>query len=168
MLYSRFYPLLVLIFLGIVSRFIPHPPNFTALAAIALLSSYSLGNLWLGALAVLSCTFLTDLVLGFYSSLHFVYLSYGIIVLLGHWIDKKSPRRTILLLIASSLIFFVITNFGDWMTLDLYPKTISGLVYCYVAGLPFLLNHILGTLFYGAIIYGKSIPDPLANLKAGC
>ena len=107
---------------------------------------------------------LSDLVFGFHSSIIFVYLSVGLIALMGYWLNsKRSLVRTTFLLMASSLLFFIITNFGVWVvsSCSFYPKTISGLMLCYLDAIPFLANDVMGTLAYGTLLYGW-----LALLKA--
>lgn len=150
---NRFFLCLGLIALGIISRLMPHPPNFTAINAIALAGVGLLGSLRLSLMVVFSAMLLSDLVFGFHNSLFFVYLSYFLISLMGYW---TSHRNTALMLVASSFVFFLVTNFGVWLTNPLYPKTGAGLGLCYFAALPFLLNQIVGAFFYYAIILGMS------------
>lgn len=143
------------IFLGMMSRLLPHPPNFTALNAIALFSICSLGNLGISLFTVFATMLLNDLVFGFHSSMCFVYLSFGLIVLMGYGLkSKRSLIRTSFLLALSSLLFFIITNFGIWLVGSMYPKTIIGLELCYLAALPFLANNLMGTLLYGGMLFG--------------
>lgn len=55
---------------------------------------------------------------------------------------------------ASSVLFFVVTNFGVWAFDGLYPRTLEGLVVCYVAAIPFFANTLAGTLFYALLLFG--------------
>jgi uncharacterized protein DUF6580 len=55
---------------------------------------------------------------------------------------------------AASLLFFALTNFGVWAFDSLYPHTMTGLIACYVAALPFFANSVAGTLFYSALLFG--------------
>ncbi len=153
---ARFYTILGFIILGIMTRLLPHPPNFTAINAIALFAVCSLACVRMSLFTVYSSMLLSDLVFGFHSSMIFVYLSLGLVVLMGHWLNSKSsPIWTTFLLMASSLLFFAITNFGVWIVTPFYPKTLAGLGLCYLAAIPFLANNIMGTLSYGAIIFGS-------------
>ena len=54
-----------------------------------------------------------------------------------------------------SIVFFLITNLGSWfaMTED-YPRTLAGLVDCYIAGLPFFRNTLTGDLVFSAAFFG--------------
>lgn len=143
------------IVIGVLSRLLPHPPNFTAMNAIALFGVMYLGSRWLSLATVLASVFLTDMVLGFHSTMSFVYLSFGLIVLLGSLFKEGiSFHRLPLVSLVSSMLFFLVTNFGEWITGTLYPKTLNGLVLCYLAAIPFFCNQIVGDLCYGAVLYG--------------
>jgi len=54
----------------------------------------------------------------------------------------------------SSILFFVFTNFGVWAFGSLYPKTVEGLIACYVAAIPFFQNTLLGDALYTAVLFG--------------
>jgi hypothetical protein len=56
--------------------------------------------------------------------------------------------------LASSVLFFVLTNFGVWAFDALYPKTLEGLMACYVAAIPFFRNTLLGDLSYTVVLFG--------------
>jgi hypothetical protein len=56
--------------------------------------------------------------------------------------------------LASSVLFFVITNFGVWAFDAFYPKTWEGLIACYVAAIPFFQNTLIGDLLYTAVLFG--------------
>ena len=55
---------------------------------------------------------------------------------------------------ASSVLFFVVTNFGMWLSSGIYPRNLAGLQACYVAAIPFLQNTVAGDLFYAALLFG--------------
>ena len=134
------------IFFAVLSRFLPHPPNFTPIAAIALLSSKGFGNRWIVFLIPLVSLFISDLFLGLHANIPFVYFSFILITLLGRYV-KKVNLGTILL---ASTIFFLVSNLGVWLLY--YPIDINGLIKCYTLALPFFLNTILGDLLYGALL----------------
>ena len=56
--------------------------------------------------------------------------------------------------LASSVLFFVVTNFGVWATQGMYPMSLEGLVACYVAAIPFFQNSLLGNAFYTSVLFG--------------
>lgn len=155
MTYARLSTIVGFILLGLFSRFLPHPPNFTALNSIALFGACFLGSSTLSLLAVLTVMLITDLSFGFHLSMPFVYLSYVVMIFMGdRCIKGKSIRCIPFYLILSSLIFFACTNFGVWLVDPFYPKTLVGLGICYLAAIPFLVNQIVGDLFYGIALFG--------------
>ncbi|MEC7068440.1 MAG: DUF6580 family putative transport protein [Bacteroidota bacterium] len=138
--------LVSLIFFAILSRFLPHPPNFTPIAAIALLSSKGFDNRWVVFLIPIVSLFISDLFIGLHATIPFVYISFILIALLGLYFKKIN----IVLVLLSSTIFFLVSNFGVWLLY--YPISTEGLVQCYTLALPFFLNTVLGDLVYGALL----------------
>jgi len=104
--------------------------------------------------APLGALFLSDLVLGFYRGMPTVYFSVALIVIIG-WMALKrvSPIRVGGAAIASSVLFFVLTNFGTWLSSGFYPRTLAGLEACYIAAIPFFQNTVAGDLFYAAVLF---------------
>jgi len=137
--------------------------NISPVPAICLLSgayltSASLG-FGIGFCGYLLSDVLIHLVSGypfFYKNLPFVYagfLLYGVIGLtLRH---HKSAGRIAVAALASELVFFLVTNFGEWAIGDnLYPESFSGLLACYAAALPFWKNSLIGMCLYAPILFG--------------
>ena len=119
----------------VVSRFLPHPPNFTPVIAIFMLSG------GLSLVPLLITYLLTDAVLGFHSYMLWVYASLFAVSYL-----QKGP-------IVSSMVFFIITNFAVW-TSGYYGFDLQGLLMCYTMAIPFFVNTLLSTLlFYHLIRY---------------
>ena len=56
--------------------------------------------------------------------------------------------------LASSVLFFLLTNLGVWALGTGYPKSPEGLIACYVAALPFFQNTLLGDAFYATVLFG--------------
>ena len=138
--------LVSLIFFAILSRFLPHPPNFTPIAAIALLSSKGFNNRWVVFLIPIVSLFISDLFIGLHATIPFVYISFILIALLGLYVKKINIVSVLL----SSTIFFLVSNFGVWLLY--YPISTEGLLQCYTLALPFFLNTVLGDLVYGALL----------------
>lgn len=138
-----------------LSRWVPHPPNFTPLVAAALFSG-AICRDWRLALALpLGAMLLADLWLGLHATLAFVYLGLALAVVVGRGLALR--RQPLLLLGAGSLgavLFFLVSNFGVWLTQALYPHTAAGLAACYLAALPFFANTLLATLLWGAALFG--------------
>ena len=152
---ARLLALVVAIFAAATMRLLPHPPNFSPIAAIALFSGAYLPRRALAFAAPIAALLLSDLALGFYPELIFVYLSVAATVLIGWAVSK---RKTVLRIgaaaLASSVLFYVVTNFGVWLVVDFYPKTLAGLVACYVAAIPFFQNTVAGDLFFTVLLFG--------------
>ena len=146
---------LFLYFIGFIalSRIIPHPPNFTPVIAMAIFMPYLTRNLTSAMLIPLSAMFVSDLVLGFHSSMFWVYGSILIGTTLSHY--TMSMKRTTLHLgsnaLLASTIFFVVTNFAVWMG-GMYPMTFDGLLLCYTMAIPFFGNTLAGTIFYVSLL----------------
>ena len=117
----------------VASRFLPHPPNFTPVIAIFMLSG------GLSLLPLLFTYMITDAVIGFHSHMLWVYASLFAISYL-----QRGP-------VLSSSLFFVITNFAVW-TSGFYGYTIQGLLTCYVMAIPFFINTLVSTLLFYHLI----------------
>jgi hypothetical protein len=129
-------------------RLIPHPPNFVPITAIAIFAGVKLNNIKIAYAIPISIMLISDLFIGFYSISLFVYLAFILIITYSSFIKKYSIKNIIL----SSVIFFIITNFGVWL-MGGYPKSIEGLVLCYTMAIPFFTNSIIADLFFSAILY---------------
>jgi len=144
-----------MIFVVALLRVLPHPPNFTPIAAIALFGGAVLSNKkWAVGIPLLAML-VSDWIIGFHSLVPLIYGSFIAIVLLGGYLSER--RRLLPIALASSgaaVFFFVVSNFGVWTLGILYPRTLEGLLACYVAALPFFQNTLLGTLFYSALLFG--------------
>ena len=136
------YLIISLIIFAILTRLIPHPPNFAPVTAIALFSAINFNNNLLKFFIPLISLIVFDIIIGFSLINIFVYLSFIVIVLVGNHF-KKIKLKSILI---SSIVFFIISNFGVWLIG--YPKNIEGFILCYYMALPFFINTILGDLFY--------------------
>jgi predicted small integral membrane protein len=151
----RFTVLAGIILAAAASRLIPHPPNFTPVAALALFGGASFASKRVALLVPLAAMFLSDLVLGLSLITPVVYGSFALIVGLGLWLRRrKSFSRVAFAAIASALLFFVLTNFGVWALGSWYPKTWAGLADCYVAAIPFFRNTLASSLLYSALLFG--------------
>ena len=147
---------LFLYFIGLIalSRLIPHPPNFTPVIAMAVFMPYLSRNVYSAMLVPLLAMFVSDLYLGFHSSMFWVYISILLGTTLSHY--TMSIKKTYVHLgsnaLVSSTIFFVITNFAVWMSGTMYPLTLDGLIICYTMAIPFFGNTLAGTLFYVSLL----------------
>lgn len=153
--HSRIIALVSAIAAAAVLRLVPHPPNFTPIGAMALFSGAYIGRRPLAFLVPLAALFFSDLVLGFYHGVATVYSATALIVLIGYFaLNRVSTLRVGLAALASSVLFFTITNLGMWLFSGFYPTTIAGLETCFVAAIPFFQNTVAGDLFYAALLFG--------------
>jgi len=145
-----------LIVFGVVARFLPHPPNFAPIAALALFGATYLPKkfaLWVPIGAML----ISDIFIGFYalSVMFSVYGSFFLISLLGLWLRKHRRWFTVVgSAIFGAFLFFAITNFAVWFFTPLYQRNLSGFFQCYLMALPFFKNTLLGDLFYATCFFG--------------
>jgi hypothetical protein len=155
MLKARSTLIIFMILAAAASRLIPHPPNMTSVAAMALFGGAMLDDRRLAFVVPLSALFLSDLVLGFHSQMFVVYGTFALIVCIGLRLQQhRSPALIAGAAITSSLLFFITTNFGVWALDQMYPHTLAGLGACYTAALPFLRNTLEGDLFYTLVLFG--------------
>jgi hypothetical protein len=151
----RFKVLAGMILVAALSRLLPHPPNFTPIAALALFGGAQFANPRAAFLVPLVAMLLSDLILGFTNLTPVIYGCFALTVCLGFWVRRRRDvGRIAVAALAGSLLFFVITNFAVWAASGLYPRTLAGLVECYIAALPFFRNTLAGDLFYSAILFG--------------
>ena len=130
------------------SRIIPHPYNFSPMLAVGIFLGFYFRQFFLGSFIAVSSMFLGDLYLGFHNTMFFTYTSLIIAVLLGLFISKFKFTEILFAGLASSVCFFIITNFGAWLTLEMYEKNLAGLFQSYVLAIPFFHNTLISTLLY--------------------
>lgn len=152
----RFLIITGMIFIAAFVRLIPHPPNFAPIAAIALFGGAYFNKRWAAFLVPLAAMFVTDLILGFHATMWAVYLSFVLIVGIGMFaIKQKKISNIFFASVSSSVLFFIITNFGLWISTPYYAKTGVGLAACFTAAIPFFHLTLLGDLFFVAVMFGS-------------
>jgi len=129
-------------------RLIPHPPNFTPILAAGIFSGYYFKNFFMSLFIIILSMFLGDLYLGIHDTMFFTYISLIAVVAVGFYIKKFKSLEILFGGIISSVCFFIITNFGAWLTLDMYEKSFSGLISSYVLAIPFFQNTLVSTILY--------------------
>ena len=143
-----------LILILTLSRIIPHPWNFTPVIAVAIMSGYFFKNLNLSLFVLVISMILSDIFIGFYNHLIFVYSSLILITIIFFKISNMINLKNLFLLsILGSLIFYLISNFGVWAVGNLYEKNLNGLIECYLLAIPFFKNTILSTLIFSYSAY---------------
>ena len=159
---KEIFPIGLILILAL-ARLIPHPPNFTPIIAVAIMSGYFFKNLNFSLIILLIAMLISDLFIGFYENVFFVYASLLLITFIFHKISKKINFKNLFVFsFAGSLIFFIISNFGVWILgspgLDNLPydKNLNGLIECYILAIPFFGNTFLSTVIFsypGIFIY---------------
>jgi hypothetical protein len=172
----RFIYISVAIFIAAISRLLPHPPNFTPIAAMALFGGACMTDKKFAFIIPLLAMFISDCILqlvsgtGFHNTLPFVYASFAITVGLGFMLRTNNKAgRIFLVSVLSSCIFFAITNLATWWFegtngAPMYAHNLQGLISCFIAAIPFynnsvfgsfFLNTIMGDLFYCGILFSS-------------
>ena len=149
-----------LILILALARLIPHPPNFTPIIAVAILSGYFFKNIYISFLTLIISMLIADIFLGFHSNIFFVYISLLIISYIFFKIGEKiNYKNLIFYSFFGSLVFFIISNFGVWLLGGLYEKNLTGIIECYILAIPFFGNTFLSTLVfsYPSIFLYRSI-----------
>ena len=164
----KFGALIALIIVVALARLIPNMPNFSPMAAIALFCAAHFNKLWKAILVTLLATFVSDVILNntiyssmnngftfFYDGFILQYIAYAVIALMGStFFININKTKVIGGSLSTTLVFFIISNFGAWISLPFYSKDITGLMSSYAAGLPFLKNTLLSDLFYTSLLFG--------------
>ena len=155
-----------LILILAMARLIPHPPNFTPIIAVAIMSGYFFKNINLSFLTLIGAMLVSDLFIGFYENVIFVYASLLLITFVFYKISNKINFKNLFIYsFAGSLIFFIVSNFGVWAlgspgVYDIaYEKNLNGLAECYILAIPFFGNTFLSTVIfaYPAIFVYKTL-----------
>ena len=132
----------------IISRLIPHPPNFTSTIAIAfyLPALFGVKYIIVATTAFIVC----DLIIGLHPLILFTWLGLILVGVISQAFTKYYLRVPGVMI--GCLVFFFVSNFGVWLFSDMYSKDLPGLIQCYIMGLPFLQNSLIGSLLFSLII----------------
>ncbi len=151
----------LLVLFGALSRLLPHPPNFVALGALALYAGARLPRRW--AIEVpLAALALSDFVLdagtgrAVFSGVRLtIYATFAVIALAGRLARAQAGTLRLGGLSAgASAVFFVTSNFAEWLGNPVYPKTGAGLALCYAAAIPFFWNTLAADLLGTTALFG--------------
>lgn len=171
----RFGTLTAMILVAVVARVLPHPPNFSPIAAIALFGGATFASKRLALVMTFAVLLLSDLLLeltirgglqvgwlgsplshGFYSGWWVVYACFAVTVGLGFLLrDRRSPLNVAAAALTSSVLFFLISNLVFWYNGGLYSLDVSGLVTSYVAAIPFFGWSLAGDAVFVTALFGS-------------
>ena len=165
----RFGIITLMILAAALSRLIPHSPNFAPIGAMAIFGAAYFSNRIIAFAIPLLAMWLSDIVINntiyaSYNNNHlwlipqsfpWNYAAFLLITLVGFFLLKKIKLISVIGAgLSASIIFFLVSNFGVWLGSPMYPQNISGLIACYITGIPFFGNTIGGDLFYSAVLFG--------------
>jgi hypothetical protein len=146
----------ILIILAAMSRFLPHPYNFTPIGALGLFAGAHADKRWAWLIAP-AALLLSDLFIGLYNPVVMAGVYAGFAA--GGWLGRRylgqgrTAPRIAGTAAAHAVLFFVVSNLGVWLA-GFYPRTVEGLVQCYVMAIPFFGSTLLGDLFYAVVLFG--------------
>jgi hypothetical protein len=156
----------LVVLLAVLTRFIPHMPNFSPAFGALLFGGAHLKRrdaIWyplalLAASDVVLTTVVYRMRLGWGQSI--TWLGFTVVLLIGFWLrNRESMTRIGIAAFAAPTAFFLISNFGVWINAHastIYPATFNGLLTCYVAALPFYRNSLLASVAYTAVLFGAN------------
>jgi hypothetical protein len=165
---QTFYIITGFILFAALARLLPHAYNFTPIGAIALFgAAYFAQKKW-ALIIPLAAIFMSDLILNntVYAAYHegfawltggflYIYGAIGMIVILGYYLLKKvTVGRVIGGAFGAAVVFYIVSNFGVWLTSPMYPLTAEGLIACYTAAIPFFHHTLAGNLIYSGVLFG--------------
>ena len=159
-LQKEIFPISLILLLAF-SRLLPHPPNFTPIVAVAIMSGYFFKNIKFSFVVLLIAMLLVDVFLGFYKHMLFVYLSLFLIVFVFFKISYKINFKNLFIFgFLGSLIFYLVSNFGVWasgvispITNLPYEKNLNGLISCYFLAIPFFKNTLFSTIVFSYAVF---------------
>lgn len=164
---TRNIVIVAMIFLAALCRLIPAPEyrmwNFTPIGAIALFGGAFINNKRYAFLLPISVMLFSDILLqiyngsGFHSLMPWVYGSFFLITYIGMFVKKlqsgySSVVLTMVAPLLSSMLFFIVTNFGVWVQGGDYSGYALG--QCYILAIPFYKGTVLGDVFFTAVLFG--------------
>jgi hypothetical protein len=165
------WSLILMTVVAAVYRVIPDRPfGFAPQWALALFSGVVIKDKkWAFVLPVLSMI-ISDLlyqvlyiagftpIYGFYQGMWLNYLLFASIVVFGFFIKKTTVVNVFAMSLIAPTYFFIVSNFLTWAGVGdyvEYPKTWTGLMECYAAGVPFYRNSLIATLVFSAVLFGS-------------
>jgi hypothetical protein len=153
----------VFILFAVALRFLPHPFAFTPVGA-ALLFFGARGprrQLWVPlVLLAASDVVLTTMIYRYpFSWDHSVtWAWYAGMLWLGTNLKQNAGAVRILgSALSGSISFFLVSNFAVWAAWDMYPRTVTGLLTCYDAGIPFFRHAVAGDLLFTATMFASPV-----------
>ena len=129
--------------------------NFAPVGALSLFAGARLRG-WKAYALPLGLMAITDPFRGGYSAATpLVYASLMLSVWIGSRLRQtENPAWVGAGALAGSIQFFLITNFAWLAGSSMYPHTLSGVLACYTAGVPFFGRTLVSDLLYSGVLFG--------------
>ena len=143
-------------------RLVPHLSNFSPIIFLSLFMTrfFSKG---ISYLLIIASMLISDVLLSIHSHYAafgswtwFTYSALCVIGYMGSGMDRLEERFSLsaLLVLGSSLGFWIWTNFGVWLFSGFYAKDVSGFMQCYVAAIPFLQHSLMSAYLWLVLFFG--------------
>ena len=132
----------------ILSRIIPHPPNFTPILAGIIFLPFIKRDIKFSVFVPIGGMLISDFIIGMHSLMLWTYGPIIILSLLSYYFSNDKASRIASLAIASPAIFYLISNFGVWINSPMYTKDFSGLIQCYANAIPFYANSAIACILF--------------------
>ena len=166
--------ILTLIIIGAVAlrMMLTDFPNVAPITALAIFVGIFFEKKYLAFIIPAVVMLISDFFIGFHNTMWAVYGAFGLIALIGIYIQNKiSVLSMVAASLGASILFFIVTNFAVWATGSWYPTNFAGLIECYVAAIPFFGKTIVSDLlftgvFVGGFLFAQSKITALAKVKA--
>ena len=164
---------ILLVVVAALSRILPHPPNVTPVAAMGLFGAAYFSSKRMTYLIPFMALFLSDLfinnfllrsffpeatgIIWFTEISLFVYIGFALTIFLSRYVLKRvNTINVVKASLLASVIFYLVSNFGVWLTMTNTALSLVTLIEVYVAGLPYFLNSLLGNIFFAAVFFGAA------------
>lgn len=145
---------------GSLARLLPHLPNVTPTVSVSLFAGKQLDRAK-ALISVIAMMLVSDVLLaklhgheifGYWSL--FTYTGMLAIVLAGRRLAHKfTAVRAFAMTLLASVGFWVWTNFGTWLTSEMYTLDSLGLTQCFLSAIPFLGYSLIGDLAWMLLLF---------------
>lgn len=143
-----------LFLLAVLSRWVSHLWNFTLVGGAFIFAASYFTDKKISVVLMLVTMLISDYIIGFHSQMISVYLGYLVMLGFGFMLVPGANRLKILgYSFAGTLAFYLITNLGVWMEGALYPRTLAGLMDCFVMAIPFYRNQLISDVLSAALFF---------------
>ena len=137
----------------VLSRIIPHPPNFTPILAGIIFLPFIKKDLAFSIIAPLAAMLISDLIIGMHSLMLWTYAPIIFLSCLTYYFNQDNILRIGTLAVISPMVFFLVSNFGVWISGSSYTEDMSGLIECYFNAIPFYASSAISCLLFTALFY---------------